>query len=77
MDGIVHPAPTLLNSDRTPFVFVQESVLRNVLRNIGRENHMPRNGDEQELVASRCRLGDAQGCNTDIRLTHLYSYVSS
>lgn len=41
MDGIVHPAPTLLNSNRTPFVFVQESVLGNVLRNIGRENHMP------------------------------------
>lgn len=40
MDGIMDPSATLLDANSTPFGFVQKTVLRQVFRNVGRQDHM-------------------------------------
>lgn len=45
VDGVVNPATALLDSDGTPLVFLEECVLGEVLRDIGRQDDVPVGGD--------------------------------
>lgn len=40
MNSIMDPPAALLNSNRTPFVLIKKSVLRQMFRNVRRKNHM-------------------------------------
>lgn len=41
MDGVMDPTTALLNSNRTPLIFGEESILGQKFRDLRRKNHMP------------------------------------
>lgn len=51
MDGVVNPAATLLDADGAPLVLAEQAVLREVFRDVLRENYV--SGKDKE----RCERG--------------------